>query len=446
MSKFSRSMFCGSFFGLFIFAFQAMASVQVLFHPQDPTLEKIAEYFTKAQSHIEIAMYNMETSTKSPLIAALASEPLKSRIASGELKIRLIFEGYGKPEDNNKKMQDLENLGLDVRYLGAGKMIHHKFAVIDVGSENPMLITGSANWSLSSRQYYSENIVFMESEQTITAQYSQEFEKLWLYSHEFGKTLQAPEFVNLYQVLNPDLFAVFNSENFVFSKTSVLSKKPNTSVVTDFLKSQIQKAEKSLQIASTRVHLVPLMEEIKAAVDRQVKVQIIVSQDEFSTGLRGPLRDLLKANPAIELRVKFYDLRPWNYLLRQMHNKYMIVDGKMIYTGSFNWSPSSEFTYIENELLISGLQYPQVLQSYLSNFSMLWDMNRQMYAPLLAQLNEKQTVSCAIEPMSLTVSEIYALLKLNKLTPCLAAQQVAPEKPPEAPPEEQKPEDGDGGQ
>ncbi len=438
MLKLSRSLFWGSLLGLVLFVSQSMASMEVLFHPQDPTLEKIADYFAKAQSHIEIAMYNMETSNKSPLIVALASEPLKSRIAKGELKIRVIFEGYGKPEDNNKKMQDLEDLGLDVRFLGAGKMIHHKFAVIDMGTAQPMLITGSANWSLSSRQYYSENIVFMQNEQTITAQYSQEFEKLWSYSHEFGKSLPVAQFVNVYEAINPDLFAVFNSDNFVFSQTSVVSKSPNTSVVTDFLKSQIHKAEKSLQIASTRLHLVPLMEEIKAAVARNVKVQIIVSQDEFSTGLRGPLRDLLKENPAIELRVKFYDLRPWNYLLRQMHNKYMIVDGKKIYTGSFNWSPSSENTYIENELSISGEKYPLVLQSYLSNFSMLWDMNRQMYAPLFEKLNSKQTVSCALEPMVLTVSEIYALLKLNRATPCLAAQQAGPEVP--------KPEDGDGGQ
>ncbi len=42
--------------------------------------------------------------------------------------------------------------------------VHHKFAVIDSALSTHRVITGSANWSLSSYHNYNENIVFFDQE------------------------------------------------------------------------------------------------------------------------------------------------------------------------------------------------------------------------------------------------------------------------------------------
>ncbi len=63
------------FLSLFVVvsAFSAQARVEVLFHPHDPTLEKIAEWISEAQGTVDIAMYNMETTQRLPVIQELTS-------------------------------------------------------------------------------------------------------------------------------------------------------------------------------------------------------------------------------------------------------------------------------------------------------------------------------------------------------------------------------------
>ena len=80
--------------------------LSALFHPVDPTLEKIAELVKGPYSRIDIAMYNMESTSKSPVVAALASAKVQQRIKSGKLKIRVMRRQVAKatrafcPPDN----------------------------------------------------------------------------------------------------------------------------------------------------------------------------------------------------------------------------------------------------------------------------------------------------------------------------------------------------------
>lgn len=127
------------------FSSMANAKVEVLFHPHDPTLEKIATWIEEAQQQVDIAMYNMDTSDGSPVIKMLKSETVRTRIEKRELQIRVLFEGFGTDAENAVKMQALEDLGIDARYLGRSVKVHHKFAAIDTRLVNERVISGSAN-------------------------------------------------------------------------------------------------------------------------------------------------------------------------------------------------------------------------------------------------------------------------------------------------------------
>lgn len=53
-----------------------------------------------------------------------------------------------------------------------------------------------------------------------------------------------------------------------------------------------------------------------------------------------------------------------------MHNKYMIIDGLTLLTGSYNWSANAENNSFENAAFVQGLP---VILSYQENFESIWN-------------------------------------------------------------------------
>ncbi len=396
---------------IFIFLFalisaQAHARVEVLFHPHDPTLEKIGDWISQARESVDIAMYNMDVTNGSAVIQALRSPAVAQRLAKGSLKIRVIYEGYDTPEQNAELMKKLEELGLDARFLGRGVKMHHKFAVID----SDRVISGSANWSMGSYRNYNENILFFEREPEVFASFQQEFAGLWAAAKEFGRAGSYPAYGGDSAKDNPEIDIHFNSPRIL--------KQANRRQI--FLTGQvvrlIESAQSSVDIATTRIRLEPVLEAVHRAAARGVKVRILLSQDDY--------HDLYKRAqwlyqvPNLELRVKFYSLRVSDYMLYQMHNKFLIVDHQTVASGSFNWSKSGETNHIENLLEMRGATAREVLPDFEREFALIWDFGRGTLPGYLQFLektkNAGQTPRCGFKPISLTVDEVESLLKANR--------------------------------
>lgn len=426
-------------------SFAAEAKITALFHPYDNTLKAIADIFATAESRIDIAMYNLETSDKSEVIAFLKTPAIQERINNKSLKIRMLFEGYGTDEQNAVRMKEVETIGIDVRFLGAAKKVHHKFAIVDGHTANPRLITGSANWSLSSLKSYNENILFAEGETELAQAYQEQFEMLWKYSKAFENDLQiAPIQIDSVD-LDSETQAYFNSVNFKFSAGGVKNNpKAEGFHLTRQVIRAIEGAEHEIEIASTRLKLRPIFEALKAAGERGVKIKMIISQDDFiplwvregealpectnvfdakcSSGIS--FGSFLDQVPNAEVRVKYYNLRYSEYISRQMHSKYILIDGKHLLTGSFNWSVSSEQNHIENLVELSGAKHADLMAQYDRDFTNLWDMGRAGYDDLLKTVQAapvgSETLTCAFEPMVLEYEKIDALLLAFKDKKCLA--------------------------
>ncbi len=422
---------------LSFFALMATASAKInaMFHPYDPTLETIAQLMGEAKQEINVVMYNMDTTNASPIIQKLKSEEMKKRILSGELKVRILFEGYGTPAENEAKMQELEDMGIDVRALGISKKVHHKFAVIDPGLEEGHLITGSANWSLSSAKNYSENIIFAQNEPQLLAQFHQEFILLWGHSQEFGQVIGQP-------ILFPNTALEIdeNSAHADFNSVVFFGAEKNKFYLTTQLVQAIDQAESEIQIATTRFKLAPLYAAIMRAAERGVKIKIALSMDEYESFFERRKSDAknkiencvnlydpkcssgvnfapeLAFGPfartnIIELRIKFFSLKQSDYLQNQLHSKYLIIDRKKVVTGSFNWSYSSENSHVENIVTLPEAHSDAVLQ-FGFDFERLWDLNRSQYQEKLAEVKSIDTVEvkCKFAPMTLTMVEIDRLL------------------------------------
>lgn len=370
---------------LFSLTLVAQARVDALFHPQGKTLETIAQWISEAHESVDIAMYNMETQ-KGPIIKMLKSEFVSKRIANNDLRIRLIFEGYGTKVENEAKMAELEALGIDVRFLGNVRKIHHKFAVIDGGVR---LITGSANWSLNSQQNYHENILFIEDEGPISSRFLSEFETLWSESKEFGVDLNHSSYEVNEESLDRDLSVHFNSNERL----------------TDIIVSAIHNAKRSIKIATTRIKIGEVAQALIDAQMRGVDIQIVVSMDEYKCSPGKSYSRVLSKR--VDLRVKIYNLAPCEYMKNQMHNKYMIVDNESLYTGSFNWSQSSEKNHFENLVVVEASRHPKLVETYRNNFKTIWNFNRESWS-------EEAVVNghrCDFPPTSLSFSEIDSLYK-----------------------------------
>jgi phosphatidylserine/phosphatidylglycerophosphate/cardiolipin synthase-like enzyme len=418
------------------------ARVSALFHPYDDTFSAIVERMEKAQSRIDMALYNIDGSKNNPIIAFIASKKIQAKLSSGELKIRLLFEGYESKEKNAEKMNKLEDLGIDVRFVGSSKKMHHKFAVIDGNHNDSSVITGSANWSLSSKRNYNENILFFDHEEEIANNFQVEFNTLWSIAKEFGRS-------NFYihQDLEKSntlaLQSFFNIDNFKIRNNRLYKDKNSGWVLTKKLVTAIDSAESHLQIATTRIKLRPLYNAIKRAAARGVKIDIVVTMGQYEYKSRRykmkeePCHDEYKktcstsknfsvllsrggyeGSQNVQVRIKFFNVKTAAYLTKQMHSKYLIVDSKVLYTGSFNWSYSAEFNYIENIVRLDSERHKSVVSSFTEDFDTLFSLERGLYKSFVKRLEsalrEGTKIKCSFTPMALTFKEIDGIVSAGR--------------------------------
>ena len=414
-------------------------NVTAMFHPVDPSLDLIASEILKPHTNIDIAMYSLDTTAASPVMAALSSDLVQSRIRDGALKIRLIFEGYATLADATARSQALENVHVDVRWFSSARKVHHKFATMDSSSDDATLITGSANWSLSSMNNYDEAILVTHGKPGIATAFQKEFNLLWTMSTEFGETINSDAFPAGEDSVEAGISVAFNSANYTTETGRLTMIMPKAWTLTHAIVDEIDNAQTSLDIATTRIVLRPVYNAILRAAARGVEINILVNQDEYelpnsriglelpacpdefetscSVGTAFPWFLTSLAYPGkenVSVRVKFFSLNTHVTLAKQMHAKYLIADGLRVASGSFNWSASSEYEHMENVVKIDGAVFQSVVAKFLRNHANIFAQGRDQYQPYVSRI-EAAIVSggqtdCKFAPMALTFQEIDYLL------------------------------------
>lgn len=428
---------------LLIFLGSVEAKVEAMFHPYDDTFTAIVERLKKAEERIDMALYNLEASDKSKIIAYLMSAPVQQKIKSGDLTIRLIFEGYASKEENLEKMLKLEKIGIDARALKSSKKMHHKFAVIDGHKADGTVITGSANWSLGSLRNYNESILFFDQEGEMAQEFQTEFDFLWNVSKEIGKA--GKKVTYKFEEAHPGIGEVdFNRHNFVVARGTLRKKRGDLGYhLTRKIVAAIDKTESKLEIATTRLKLRPIYDAIMRAAKRGVEVKVVVTMGEYewasrrnkmtvkncpneferscSSGVNYAAllaKENYKGSENVDVRLKFFHLNTQAYLNKQMHSKYLIADDSVVLSGSFNWSYSSEFNHIENVVTLNEAEAPNALKDFNHDFDRLWEQNREKLSPLHNKIStvkeNDEKMNCGFEPMTLEYREIDGLLRRGR--------------------------------
>ena len=125
----------------------------------------------------------------------------------------------------------------------------------------------------------------------------------------------------------------------------------------------IEKARKSIHIMIYSFTLDELSEALIEAKNRGVDVKVVIeAENAFSKG--SEYRKLLEGGVDVKL-----DGNP-----SLMHHKVMIIDGKIIVTGSYNWSWSAENKNDENLVILESAEAASL---YEAEFQRVWGQATQ---------------------------------------------------------------------
>jgi len=390
-----------------------VSEMDVIFSPQDYWNSHLGELhglLDEAKASIDIAMYSFSDGG--------LMDTLERAVDRG-VQVRLIFNSAlkDKKDPSGTRSARLEAMGVDVRYVN--KIMHHKYAIIDgpqwsvEEATTGILVSGSGNWSYSAGTKYDENTVFHYGNARLNLLFQQEFNHMWANSRDlvWNQDLTYVETMTITDAMipgDPSADVVFTSANMRtwVSKTygNTFSVIAGLNTVSDRLVEMIDGAQDSIWIASGHLRSRPIAEALMRAADRSPELDIRVYLDgqEYTSQWLHNKQEvdldecLAKAgtsasktqkcmdvgfkfgyaihqHPGVDLRYKYYSYR-WDYTYaKQMHHKYMLVDGRWLATGSYNYSDNAEHNTLENCAIYDAVTYPELVQAFADNFLGMWD-------------------------------------------------------------------------
>ena len=126
--------------------------------------------------------------------------------------------------------------------------------------------------------------------------------------------------------------------------------------------SEISKAEKTIDIAMYYLTSREIVQELVKAKERSVVIRIFLDQSQENSKYA---KSRYLAKRGIEIR--FY------VGAGLMHNKFAVIDNKVLITGSFNWTATAQEKNQENLLIIKD---SSLIKDYSQRFGMLWEKGR----------------------------------------------------------------------
>ena len=439
---------------------QIVGDIEVFFSPlplKESHVGKVASLIENATTSVDIAIYSYGSTSISSAIA--------KAIAKG-VEVRVIYEKGNKDNKlEGKKLKEstsgrFEELGADVRFVN--RINHHKFIIVDgprddaAAAEDAIVLSGSANFRKSAAEVFDETTLVIANSPETAVAYQKEFDRLWRHSRDFV-FLDFPfvqSSADLEAALiedDPDLDVRMTSQNFVVSQGSTTFKVVQSSMVAaDLWVEAVEQAQSQILISSGHFRLRPLAEALIAKREEfpDMDIRVYLDQQEYIsfTGNKKQLEkrvacvfaaELIKndgkrekalfkclqksflwarelADADIDVRFKTYALRWSHAYAPQMHNKWMVIDGERVLTGSYNLSINAEHGSFENVMDFSAPTYSALATVFANKFERLWSTGEGGLEALQKRITTEDPVPLvfADSPIALTKDEVSDLRKL----------------------------------
>lgn len=292
--------------------------------------EDLAAAIDDARLGVDIAIYDLNLwSIRDALINAHRRG----------VTVRMVTESDNMDEP---EVQELKDAGIEVLGDRRESLMHHKFVVID----RTEVWTGSLNFTTGGAYLDNNNLISLQSS-LLAEDYRLEFEQMFLEDH-FGsnKTSVTP---NPTVTLDDSLVEVYFS--------------PQDETLEHIL-NVVNAAEKSIEFLAYSFTSDALSGALIERAKAGVTVKGVFDKDQYHSNEGTELDRLAEAG--IDVRL---DGNP-----RLMHNKVILIDDRIVITGSYNFSNNAENRNDENTLIIHN---QEIATQYLTEFQHIYELSQR---------------------------------------------------------------------
>lgn len=355
---------------------RASDRAEAFFSPEDDFQRALVELLLSAESTIDIAMYSMAADSHRDredypaLLEAREITPLDALAEVGKrgVRVRIVLHNATTSEWSRRAVAPLIEAGVEV--FEVAPTMHTKYAIVD----GERVVSGSGNWSRGAFSRYREDWVIMPRDKRIASAYERNMQLLLSDSYrvvldEDGQPKReewdkpsAPASSSLRRPVGTTI--VFTSDN----------DGTKTTLAEDLVVEQMRKAKRTIDIAMAHFDSERLADELIDAHKRGVRCRVVVDLGEYGADISQAER-LERAE--IPLRYHTYSIK-WSYSRAQlMHHKFLLVDGRALVAGSYNWSRTAEHKNHEVIQLFRGRRWRHIVAAYRDRFDELWELGRE---------------------------------------------------------------------
>jgi phosphatidylserine/phosphatidylglycerophosphate/cardiolipin synthase-like enzyme len=311
-----------------------------IFTEEEALAAPLVDAIGRAERTLDVALYNLQIDAT---VAALIQAKQRG------VRVRVLFDKAHVYPQAGTQIQAVIASGIETRAMngrgGSGAM-HCKYALFD-GS---LLQTGSANWSGFAEAFSYENIMFV-ADQDIVEGYGRNFDWMWAQASPAGQPA-APAAKPTPPPQDPTPDVAFNGTQL---PDYVFSPRGGTE---DAIVTAIDAARAGVDLAMFTFTSENIMEALKRASARGVRVRLMLF-----AGQKFPFFQQAKTS---RMELRFKEGRKEK---GQMHNKFAVLDGKLLINGSFNWTVTAETSNTENTIFTTE---PAYVAPYLAEFEKLY--------------------------------------------------------------------------
>lgn len=292
--------------------------------------EALAAAIDQARISVDIAVYDLNLwSIRDALVHAHRRG----------LGVRVVTESDNMDE---QEVLELKDAGIDVLGDRHESLMHDKFVVID----HLEVWTGSMNFTTGGGYLDNNNLIRLRSSK-LAEDYTHEFEQMFV--DDRFSTDKAPGTSNPMVTVNGSTIEVYFS--------------PEDGTLEHIL-TAINAAQESIDFMAYSFTTDELANAMIERSKAGVSVRGVFDKDQYHSNA-GTEYDVLKS-AGIDV---WLDGNP-----RLMHHKVIIIDQKVVITGSYNFSNNAEHNNDENTLIIHN---PDIATQYMREFQQIYDLSNR---------------------------------------------------------------------
>lgn len=314
--------------------------------------ERLVAAIDATRKRLDLALYELAHRELFEALVRAKGRGVKVRVVIDESRVFPRKEG----QQRRAEVQGLIDEGFDIRIV-RGRwnhgIMHHKFGVFD----GRLLETGSFNWTRAADERHHEDVLFTAEKPRVEF-FAKEWARLWRMGRRFE---QGPSPAADPEVEPPPLKrAPADARRVVaFHEIKLPRQAMSPGRIEAELTRAIDAARKTVDVANFSFTNQGIADALERARKRKVKVRLLFDREQFK------FLDRMK-----ELRARGFDVRLSDGRGERsaMHHKFVVLDGILLETGSYNGTENAERNNFENASFLGA----EDAAAYGKRFGKLW--------------------------------------------------------------------------